>query len=164
MEYDRNKAEISYIINKAQPKIDTKWKNIEQNDPESPSKIVNTVGCLRGQDREMLEIYQNLTKEYESAVKNITSKKIYNFKSIKSPSYSEYNIGIAFIYILACVDDKILLSSNKKEIFDISWDSVVKTLSNAGEVCKCCRRLRVFIEKTGINEYFVKYIKYHLEN
>lgn len=134
MEYDRNKAEITYIVNKAQPKVDSKWKSKDQAETESLTEIVNNVECLNGQDHEMLEIYQNLAKEYESALKNITAKKIYDFRNIKNPSYSEYNIGIAFIYALACVDNTILLSSNKKEIFDISWDSVVKTLSNAGDV------------------------------
>ena len=56
-----------------------------------------------------------------------------------------------------------LLQINK-EVADISWDSVKKTISNSGAVWRNLRRLRTFIESKGISENFLKYIKFHLEN
>lgn len=37
-------------------------------------------------------------------------------------------------------------------------------MSNSGSVCRNFRRLRTYIETKGINENFLKYIKFHLEN
>jgi len=151
----------------AHPKVDSKWVSPEttiQENHEDSTLIQDTVECLQGQDFEILNLYQDLVSEYEKSLKNIIARKIQDFKNIRNPNYSEYNIGIAMLYILACVDNSIMLSGNKKEVFDISWDAVVRTLSNSGSVCRNSRRLRPFIESTGVSENFLRYIKYHLEN
>lgn len=68
------------------------------------------------------------------------------------------------LYLLACVDDNVLLSNNKKELFDVSWDYVQKILSNSGQVCQHYKVIRKYIEAQGMSEHFLQYMKFHLEN
>ncbi len=124
---------MSKIIEKACPKVNTKWSP-EENKEIDPVQIEETVECLKGQNIEILKIYQQNVEDYHKSLQGVNAKRVQEFRNIKMPNYSEYNIGIAMLYILACVDGSIMLSSNKKEVFDISWEAVVRVLSNSGTV------------------------------
>ena len=163
---DPNKSEITNIKLNAQSKVDSKWKQLNERSPIGAASLseIDNIDCLRGQDDEIYEMYKQLVIEYESCLTNITSKRILDFRSSDNPTISEHNIGIAMLYVLAWVDSSILLSSNKKELFEVSWDYIKTALSSSGNIWKFCRILRKYIEMTGISENFLRYIKFHLEN
>ena len=163
---DPNKNEITNIKLNAQSKVDSKWKQLNERSPIGAASLneIDNIDCLRGQDDEIYEMYKQLVIEYESCLTNITSKRILDFRSSDNPTISEHNIGIAMLYVLAWVDSSILLSSNKKELFEVSWDYIKTALSSSGSIWKYCRILRKYIEMTGISENFLRYIKFHLEN
>ena len=151
-----------------QPKVDSSWNNEMQisktQNVDDKDMLAKQIECLKGQDDEIICIYQSLAKEYEMGHQKISARVVQEFKNIRSPTYSEYNIGIALLYILACVDTSIVLSYNNKEVFDVSWEAIQSKLSSAGIVCRYLRNMRTHIETKGISENFLKYINYHMQN
>jgi len=67
--------------------------------------------------------------------RNITTKKIQNYKGIKVPSTLEKNLGLCFIMFFIPFDNTIKLSNDKRSLMDKSWNGLIGPyFANSGRV------------------------------
>ena len=67
----------------------------------------------------------------------------------------ELQVTLAFMYLLCTVDDSIMLTNDRKQVLNPSWDLGKKYFSNSGNIIKNLKKLREYIERDNIANGYV---------
>lgn len=67
--------------------------------------------------------YEHLVNNYERYLAPVSSKLIKDFKNTFKSTDAEYYVGLAFQYLMIQIDHTIVLTPDKSDLEDKSWES-----------------------------------------
>jgi hypothetical protein len=71
------------------------------------------------------------------------------------------NIGIGIIALLSIMDEKILVTNDKKKLINKNWTDVVKYISNPGIIIQNFRKVLTYIDNGHAKPGNIKEFEFH---
>ncbi|CDW79525.1 UNKNOWN [Stylonychia lemnae] len=129
-----------------------------QNDmsPNNPQSQVQT----QSQD-ESVHIYEQTIRR--QSVNNTNHQYSQNYIAEKQPKSEKIKVGVALLYIMATIDDQIVLTSDKSQLEDHSWENVQRVLSSQGRVLFNLKKIKDYTEKGHMSRQYLKLAKKYVQ-